>query len=53
MKNSENRPGYILTPEQEKELDRMCDNHTKGVVKYIPAKKSLKNIRQKLKTIYK
>lgn len=40
---------YVLTAEQEKELYRRLDAHEKGEVKYIPAKKALKNIRQKLK----
>lgn len=40
---------YTLTPEQKKELDKRLDEHEKGVAKYIPAKKSLKEIRAKLK----
>ena len=40
---------YILTAEQEREVYKRLDEHEKGITKYIPAKKSLKNIRQKLK----
>lgn len=40
---------YILTVEQEKELYKRLDEDEKGQAKYIPAKKSLKEIRAKLK----
>lgn len=40
---------YILTVEQEQEAYRRLDDHEKGITKYVPAKKSLKNIRAKLK----
>ncbi|MEO5642754.1 MAG: hypothetical protein ABIQ40_15525 [Bacteroidia bacterium] len=40
---------YVLTAEQEKELYRRLDEDEKGHAKYIPAKKSLKEIRAKLK----
>ena len=40
---------YSLTVEQEQELYRRLDEHEKGTAKYTPAKKALKNIRQKLK----
>jgi hypothetical protein len=40
---------YVLTVEQEKELYKRLDAHEKGEVKYIPAKKALKDIRKQLK----
>jgi hypothetical protein len=40
---------YVLTAEQEKELYKRLDEDEKGLAKYIPAKKSLKEIRAKLK----
>ncbi len=40
---------YVLTAEQEKEVYRRLEAHKKGEVKYIPAKKAMKEIRQKVK----
>ena len=40
---------YVLIPEQEKELYKRLDVHQNGEVRYIPAKKALKEIRAKLK----
>jgi hypothetical protein len=40
---------HVLTAEQEKELHKRLDEDEKGLSKYIPAKKSIKEIRAKLK----
>ncbi|HET6992743.1 MAG TPA: hypothetical protein VFJ43_15520 [Bacteroidia bacterium] len=40
---------YYLTAEQEKELYKRLDEDDKGLSKYISSKKSLKEIRAKLK----
>lgn len=42
---------YALSPEQEKELEKRMDEHEKGLAKYIPAKKSMKEIRAMLKEL--
>lgn len=40
---------YILTAEQERELYKRLDEDDKGLAKYISSKKSLKEIRAKLR----
>lgn len=40
---------YVLTAEQQKELYKRLDEDKKGTSKYISSKKSLKEIRTKLK----